>query len=163
MGSRGGGRPRPAHPSEVGGGDMSQAAEVETRSEIRDGMRVEWHVPIPMDDGIVLRADVYRPVAEGRYPVVLTYGPYAKGLAFQEGYARQWQQLVREAPEVLGGSSSRYQSWETVDPEKWVPDGYVCVRVDSRGAGRPPGFLDVWSPREPGGQPAPRESTRTQT
>ncbi|HZV48415.1 MAG TPA: CocE/NonD family hydrolase, partial [Candidatus Dormibacteraeota bacterium] len=43
-------------------------------------MRVEWHVPIPMDDGIVLRADVYRPVAEGRYPVVLTYGPYAKGL-----------------------------------------------------------------------------------
>jgi len=23
-----------------------------------------------------------------------------------------------------------------VDPEKWVPDGYACVRVDSRGAGR---------------------------
>jgi predicted acyl esterase len=35
-----------------------------------------------------------------------------------------------------------------VDPEKWVPDGYACVRVDSRGAGRSPGMLDVWSPRE---------------
>ena len=29
-----------------------------------------------------------------------------------------------------------------------MPDGYVCVRVDSRGAGRSPGLLDVWSPRE---------------
>jgi uncharacterized protein len=29
-----------------------------------------------------------------------------------------------------------------------VPDGYVCLRIDSRGAGRSPGELDVWSPRE---------------
>ena len=29
-----------------------------------------------------------------------------------------------------------------------MPDGYACVRVDSRGAGRSPGYLDVWSPRE---------------
>jgi len=27
-------------------------------------------------------------------------------------------------------------------------DGYACVRVDSRGAGRSPGFLDLWSARE---------------
>jgi predicted acyl esterase len=35
-----------------------------------------------------------------------------------------------------------------VDPEKWVPDGYICLRIDSRGAGRSPGYMDVWSPRE---------------
>jgi predicted acyl esterase len=35
-----------------------------------------------------------------------------------------------------------------VDPEKWVPDGYACLRIDSRGAGRSPGYLDVWSARE---------------
>ena len=35
-----------------------------------------------------------------------------------------------------------------VDPEKWVPDGYVIVRVDSRGAGRSPGYIDPFSPRE---------------
>jgi len=29
-----------------------------------------------------------------------------------------------------------------------VPDGYVCVRVDSRGSGRSPGYLDPFSPRE---------------
>jgi predicted acyl esterase len=35
-----------------------------------------------------------------------------------------------------------------VDPEKWVPDGYVCVRVDSRGAGRSPGYINHFSSRE---------------
>ena len=29
-----------------------------------------------------------------------------------------------------------------------MPEGYVCVRVDSRGAGRSPGFIDPFSPRE---------------
>jgi uncharacterized protein len=118
------------------------------RSEIRDGMRVEWDVPIAMDDGLVLRADVFRPLADGRHPVILTYGPYAKGLAFQDGYPSAWQRMVAEHPDVPASSSNKYQSWEVVDPEKWVPDGYVCVRVDSRGAGRSPGYVDHFSPRE---------------
>ena len=120
----------------------------ETKSEIRDGMQIDWDVPVAMDDGIVLRADVFRPLGEGRHPVILSYGPYAKGLSFQEGYKGNWARLVKAAPEILEGSSNKYQNWELVDPEKWVPDGYVCVRVDSRGSGRSPGFLDVWSPRE---------------
>jgi uncharacterized protein len=118
------------------------------RSEVRDGMRIDWDVPITMDDGIVLRADVFRPVRAGRHPVILTYGPYAKGLAFQEGYPSAWQRMVAEHPDVAHGSSNLYQSWEVVDPEKWVPDGYACVRVDSRGAGRSPGYIDHFSPRE---------------
>jgi uncharacterized protein len=118
------------------------------RSEIRDGMRIDWDVPILMGDGIVLRADVYRPVSDGRYACILNYGPYGKGLAFQEGYAPQWEKMAREHPEIPAGSSNRYQNWEAVDPERWVPDGYVCVRVDSRGAGRSPGVIDVWSSRE---------------
>ena len=119
-----------------------------TRSEIRDGMQIDWDASIEMDDGIALRADVFRPVGDGRYPVILTYGPYAKGAAFQEKYKSQWDRLIKAAPEVLEGSSNKYQNWELVDPEKWVPDGYVCVRVDSRGAGRSPGVMDVWSARE---------------
>ena len=118
------------------------------KSEIRDNMQIDWDAPIKMDDGVVLRADVYRPVGGGRYPVILSYGPYAKGLSFQEGYPSQWGRVIKSAPNVLEGSSNKYQNWELVDPEKWVPDGYACVRVDSRGAGRSPGFLDVWSARE---------------
>ena len=115
-------------------------------------MRIDWDVAIPMDDGLVLRADVYRPderpSAEGRYPVILSYGPYAKGLAFQDGYPSAWQRMINEHPDVAYGSSNLHQSWEVVDPEKWVPEGYVCVRVDSRGAGRSPGYIDHFSPRE---------------
>ena len=119
-----------------------------TKSEIRDDMCIDWDAPIEMDDGIVLRADVFRPIAEAKHPVILSYGPYAKGLSFQEGYKGNWARLIKAAPKVLLGSSNKYQNWELVDPEKWVPDGYACVRVDSRGAGRSPGALDVWSPRE---------------
>jgi uncharacterized protein len=118
------------------------------RSETRDGMRIDWDVPITMDDGLVLRADVFRPIADGQYPVLLTYGPYAKGLAFQDGYPSAWQRMVEHHPDVAAGSSNLYQSWEVVDPEKWVPHGYACVRVDSRGAGCSPGFIDHFSPRE---------------
>ena len=118
------------------------------RSETRDDMRIDWNVPIEMDDGILLRADVFRPIPDGKYPVMLSYGPYAKGLAFQDGYPNQWQLMTAEHPDVAAGSSNKYQNWEVVDPEKWVPDGYVCVRVDSRGCGCSPGFIDHFSPRE---------------
>jgi predicted acyl esterase len=111
-------------------------------------MRIDYDVPVAMDDGLVLRADVFRPRAEGRYPVILSYGPYAKGLAFQDGYPSAWQRMITEHPDVAYGSSNVHQSWEVVDPEKWVPEGYVCVRVDSRGAGRSPGYIDHFSPRE---------------
>jgi uncharacterized protein len=141
------------------GGDVSLAAVTreaflhhrvmhEPKSETRDGMRIDWDAPIAMDDGVVLRADVFRPVADGRYPVILSYGPYAKGLAFQEGYKSAWTRMTTSYPETAEGSSNKYQNWELVDPEKWVPDGYSIVRVDSRGAGRSPGHLEVWSPRE---------------
>jgi len=120
----------------------------EHRSEVRDGMRIDWDVPIEMDDGVVLRADIFRPVKEGRYPVILSYGPYAKGLAFQDGYPSAWQRMAEKHPDVTAGSSNLYQSWEVVDPEKWVPHDYACVRVDSRGCGCSPGFIDHFSPRE---------------
>src|SRR5215510_5693725 len=118
------------------------------KTEIRDGMQIDWDAPIVMDDGVLLRADVFRPLGDGKYPAILSYGPYGKGLAFQEGYQANWTRLTKAAPEVLLGSSNKYQCWELVDPEKWVPDGYACVRIDSRGAGRSPGVIDVWSPRE---------------
>ena len=117
------------------------------KSELRDGMRIDWDVPIKMEDGLVLRADVFRP-EEGRHPVILSYGPYAKGLAFQDGYPSAWQRMVAGHPDVACASTNKYQNWEVVDPEKWVPDGYACVRVDSRGTGRSPGRIDHFSPRE---------------
>lgn len=118
------------------------------RTDLRADMSIDWDVPIKMDDGLILRADVFRPEKPGKYPVILSYGPYAKGLAFQEGYPSAWQKMIADHPDVPHGSSNLFQNWEVVDPEKWVPEGYICVRVDSRGCGRSPGFINHFSPRE---------------
>jgi uncharacterized protein len=123
-------------------------ASLQQRTEIRDGMRIDWDVPITMDDGLVLRVDLFRPVKDGKFPVILSYGPYAKNLAFQDGYPSAWQRMAEKHPDVTAGSSNLYQSWEVVDPEKWVSHDYACVRVDSRGTGCSPGFIDHFSPRE---------------
>ncbi len=127
---------------------MNASADPFERTEVRDGMRITWHQRIVMADGLVLRADVYRPVQDMQCPVILTYGIYAKGLSYQEGYPLQWGKMVEDHPEILKMSSNKYQNWETTDPECWVPDGYAIVRVDSRGAGWSPGFMDPGSPKE---------------
>jgi predicted acyl esterase len=101
-----------------------------------------------MPDGVVLRANVFRPDDEERYPVILSHGPYAKDLPFQQGFKGMWEAMIEEFPEVAENSSNRFQAFEVCDPEKWVPHGYAVVRVDSRGAGRSPGFIDCFGPRE---------------
>ena len=120
----------------------------EHRVEILPDMTIEWDVPIPMDDGVVLRADVFRPIGTGRHPVIMTHGPYGKNLSFSQGWPTQFNALTTAWPEVLERSSGRFHVWETVDPEKWVPEGYVCLRVDARGSGQSPGYLNPFSPRE---------------
>src|ERR1035438_3990819 len=39
---------------------------------------VERNVAMQTRDGVTLRADIYRPAAEGNYPVLLTRTPYNK-------------------------------------------------------------------------------------
>ncbi len=111
-------------------------------------MIIERDLPVEMDDGVVLRVDVFRPDTKEKVPVVLAGGPYGKGVKYQEHYKPLWDSLVKMHPDILEGSQHRWLTWETVDPEIWVPWGYACVRVDSRGAGRSPGYLDIFSPRE---------------
>lgn len=119
-----------------------------THTTEQQGMLIDWDVKVPMDDGILLSADVFRPLMPGRYPVLITYGPYAKGLPFQKGYPSAWNRMISEHPDVPHGSTNLHQNWEVVDPEKWVPEGYAVVRVDSRGTGRSPGYVDHFSTRE---------------
>src|SRR5439155_3007652 len=70
----------PSRPGDAGeGGDRGQGRDLRLRppssmtdftSEVRDGMRIDWDVPVRMDDGLVLRADVFRPIFPGKYPVL---------------------------------------------------------------------------------------------
>jgi putative CocE/NonD family hydrolase len=39
---------------------------------------IERNVPVKMRDGVILRADIYRPQAEGKFPVIVQRTPYNK-------------------------------------------------------------------------------------
>jgi predicted acyl esterase len=112
-------------------------------------MIFEKDVPVPVGDGTVLRANVFRPDREGRFPVVMAHGLYGKDVHFADGFSPQWERLNALHPDLFRtGTSGRFLRWETVDPEAWVPDGFVVIQVDSRGSGKSPGYLDPRSPRE---------------
>ncbi|MBS7527445.1 CocE/NonD family hydrolase [Fusibacter paucivorans] len=120
----------------------------DTKRTTTDTMRIYYDVPIEMRDGIVLKADVFLPIDEGQYPALMTYGIYGKGQCFQTVYEGPWTRMVTDFPEIMAGSSNRYQNWETADPEKWVPHGYALVRIDSRGSGCSEGIQYPWSEEE---------------
>ncbi|GIO29714.1 MULTISPECIES: CocE/NonD family hydrolase [Paenibacillus] len=131
-----------------------------------ESMQIDWDVPIEMDDGAIVYADVFRPAMPGKYPVILSHGVYGKGLPIQRFRHRLFQ-LVNTTPnksvgDVFGADladavvpntsmeidEDDYRVWEVVNPTDWVPHGYVVVRVDSRGSGSSPGRLDPLCPRE---------------
>ena len=70
-------------------------------------MIVERDLPVPMDDGQVLRADVYRPDGNGPVPVIMTHGPYGKGVRYQEHYKPMWEWLIGKHPGLLPGINSQ--------------------------------------------------------
>ena len=85
---------------------------------------VENNVPVKMRDGIVLRADVYRPADDGRYPVLLTRSPYNK--VNESGTCRKAAQrgYVCIAQDVRGRFASD-GDWYTFRNEP--NDGYDTV------------------------------------
>ena len=115
-------------------------------------MRLDKNVAVPMRDGASLCANVFRPLIEnaapGKFPVIMTLGPYGKDVHLSQFMPEAWEALKRRHPEILQASSCKYLVFETPDPEVWVREGYVVVKVDSRGAGKSPGRLDVNSPAE---------------
>ena len=112
-------------------------------------MLIDKHVPIPTSDSGVQLANIYRPNAPGKYPVVMAHGVYGKDVHFADAFQSQWEVLKEIYPEIdSNGSSGKYLRWETVDPERWVPQGYVVIQVDARGTGASPGIIDPLSPDE---------------
>jgi putative CocE/NonD family hydrolase len=98
----------------------------------------ERDVPIPLSDGTVLRANLYRPLDTAPAPVIMTFGHYGKDTPL----------AIRNAEHFRAAGQGVFLNWETPDPEYWVPRGYAVLRVDSRGAGASPGYLDPLSAQQ---------------
>src|SRR5579875_2955769 len=61
---------------------LGACASAAAQSEVT----VERGVKVPMRDGVILRADIYRPKQEGRFPVLLERTPYNKAGGADFGY-----------------------------------------------------------------------------
>ena len=95
------------------------------------GLKLDKDVRVPLRDGSHLVADVFRPDGSGHYPTIITLGPYSKDIHFRDwNKTYPYSRLPERGP---------YMHWETVNPEWWVPQGYVVIRVDGRGTGKSPG------------------------
>ncbi|MGN5734735.1 CocE/NonD family hydrolase [Arthrobacter psychrochitiniphilus] len=122
-------------------------ARNELRRNIR-GIVKMTDVKIPMRDGSYVCADVFRPGDEGKYPIVMNKGFYGKsfghGCIGSESEALQKEEM--EDRYFSGNPDGlQYENHESVDSSVWVPKGYVCIRVDSRGVGNSPGLQSPFS------------------
>lgn len=59
-----------------------------------EAMIIERDVPIPMDDGLVLRAYVLRPKEDIASPVIMSLGVYGKGVTYRDAFAPEWELLM---------------------------------------------------------------------
>jgi predicted acyl esterase len=80
---------------------------------------VDQHVPVQMSDGVILNAEVRRPDAPGRFPVIVTITPY-------------------------NGTNGAVSA----NNDYFVQRGYVQVVVDARGTGESQGTWDDFGSRE---------------
>lgn len=96
----------------------------------------EEDVAIPVRDGTVLRADVYRPDvgnnsnAISHFPVLISLSAYQKSMDRILPHVRPFTHVERP------------------EPDWWVARGYVLIFIDTRGTGRSPGKADIWSMQE---------------
>lgn len=124
------------------------SAEAVQPVEIRDGVLFEKNVSISTDDGAFLMSNVFRPKAAGRYPVLMSMSIYGKDIHTRDFNPEVWEEMIEHIPDLCERSSCDYHAWEVPDPEVWVPDGYVVIRVDARGSGKSPGKIDPFTERE---------------
>ena len=102
----------------------------------------EPDVPVNLRDGTVIYTDVLRPVAEGAYPAIVSWGPFGKSI----GGVR-----LEDFPDRTGvplDATTELMKWEAADPGYWVEHGYAVLHPDVRGAFRSEGNIYWMGRRE---------------
>jgi hypothetical protein len=85
---------------------------------------VEKNVAMKTRDGVTLRADIYHPAAEGKYPVLLTRTPYNKDSMSPIGFKGAGRGFIVVVQDVRGRYNSEGE-WYTFKNE--INDGYDTV------------------------------------
>ncbi len=126
------------------------AARNELRRNIR-GIVKMTDIKIPLRDGSYVYADVFRPADDGQYPVVMSSGFYGKAF-YHECICNEKDAIAKEIMEdrYFSGNPDGFQeeNHECVDSSVWVPNGYICIRIDARGVCKSPGLQAPFSVQE---------------
>ncbi len=102
-------------------------------------MLIEKDVRVRTRGGFEVSANVYRPNTEGRFPVIISMGPYGK-----DDLPAQYDGTFSNGQIVV----SEHAAFETPDPEYWVHFDYVVITADSPGSGLSGGDMDLFGPIE---------------
>jgi predicted acyl esterase len=113
-------------------------------SERKYGVLTEIDVKIPMSDGTVLNAKVFRPDAPGRFPAILGYFPYDMDMQTAPVQVDSFSSVVFKHPNQEKANASI----EAGDPNFYVRRGYAHILVNIRGTGKSEGRYTLIGPRE---------------
>ncbi len=96
-------------------------------SPVDTAWRVEHDVAVPMRDGVVLRADLYRPRTGGPFPVLVYRTPYGKAEMISD-YTTAQRAVARGYAVLVQDVRGRYASAGTFEPYRQEgPDGYDTI------------------------------------
>jgi uncharacterized protein len=98
------------------------------RGRLPEGVRLDGNVFVPMRDGVKIAIDIYKPLAEGNYPVLLAMSPYIKELQ---------QQPPELSHDIEAGATGFF-----------VPRGYIHVVAQIRGTGFSQGQYDFFDTKQ---------------
>jgi uncharacterized protein len=110
------------------------------RTERVKGMVIERDVAVAMRDGVKLYIDIFRPDKEGKYPVLVNWGPYGKFGRIKHD--------IRGNCGIEDREFNEYTAFEGGDPVYWCMHGYTLINPDPRGAWRSEGDLTFMTAQE---------------
>jgi putative CocE/NonD family hydrolase len=90
------------------------------------GVITELDVEVPMRDGVILRANIFRPDAPGQFPALLTRTPYNKGTGCDLRFVRAGYVVVIQDIRGRYASEGEFQSFQTPHRQE-AEDGYDSV------------------------------------
>ena len=99
--------------------------------EPEEGIICMQDVAVKMRDGVNIYVDIYKPAAEGKYPLIISWSFYGKR-PFEGG--NEWQ-IMGVPPQTVSNMSK----FESPDPGYWCRRGYAVANVDPRGIGHSEG------------------------
>lgn len=106
---------------------------------------IERDLAVPMRDGMRLFANLFRPSAGGRYPVIMSVTPYGKD-RLPDRIASFFMRLSGVRFGRL--NTSGLTGFESPDPAYWVREGYAVLQADVRGMHKSEGHAGVLRKQE---------------